>query len=180
MCEILLISILLHPLNDVLLISKLEKIVIFSNALQFKNWAFLIDCTEHGIDRLFKDIHSLKAINPIDFKEDGLSKVTWLRDEQYSNAKSPIFVAEIGIAICSNNEHWEKELFPIEVKQEGNVISFNNEHSENAFSFTDVTEEGSETCFKDEHLLKVYFPIAVNEDGFSNKTCSNDVHSLNA
>ena len=97
---------------------------------------------EEGIVICFKDSQKAKALNFIDFRDEGDSNVTCESDLHSSNEAYSMVVTDEGIEICFNEVHLKKENSPIKVTEEGIRTSVRDEHSLKAFDSIDVTEDG--------------------------------------
>lgn len=132
------------------------------------------------------DVQALKEPFSINWKDEGLSKVICVNDEQKLNTQLPIEVTDEGIAICSNEEQQLNALLPIKVTEDGittcsfsNCISIcvNDEQLEKEQDSIFFTEEGIIMSFNKLHPSNALCPIIVKDEGDSNIIFFNDVHS---
>lgn len=64
-----------------------------------------IESTESGIDIFSKAEHPSKALHPIVFKEEGMTKDTRVKEEQAPKQCLPKETTDFGITILTREEH---------------------------------------------------------------------------
>lgn len=118
---------LINGKSEKLMFSIDEKIIVISSSdEQLERKSNFIDFKENGIVILLRDVHPLKILLPIVFKDNG--NFISDNDEQFKKQLFPNDTTEDGISICLSDVQSLKASFSIIVTHGGIEICVSEEH----------------------------------------------------